>query len=130
VINPRSPRKSAPASATPKPPVAGYGQPPQQDVPRGQAIFDDSEEAKPFLPGDFDFAMNDEAGMEDAAPASASPSLEASPAQPLPSPRPKPRARRILGMTPIQLVIVIALALLLLCLVVGLAAFYFGFLRP
>lgn len=128
VVNPRSPRKSAPAAATPKPPVAAYGQPPQADVSRGQGTFDVSEEAKPFQPGDFDFAMNDEAAMEDAAPAS--PSLEASPAQPLPSPRPKPRTRRILGMTLIQLVIVIALAFLLLCLVVGFAAFYFGFLRP
>lgn len=127
VINPRSPRKSAPAAAAPKPPAAEYGQP-LQEASRARASFDASEEAKPFLPGDFDFAMDDEATVEDAAPAL--PSMEASPAQPLPSARPKPRPRRILGMTPIQLVIVIALGFLLLCLVVGFAAFYFGFLRP
>lgn len=128
IINPRPPRKSAPAVAVPKPPAAEYGQPPQQEASRARAIFDASEEAKPFLPGDFDFAMDEEAALEDAAPEL--PSMEASPAQALPSARPKPRARRILGMTLIQLVIVIALAFLLLCLVVGFAAFYFGFLRP
>lgn len=126
IINPRPPKKAAPKAR-----AAEHDRPAQQDVPQARASFDTSQEEKPFLPGDFDFAMNDE-GTMDAAPESLNtPSAqESSPAGPLPPPQPTPRARRILGMTFIQLAIVIALAFMLLCLVVGFAAYYFGFLRP
>jgi len=112
IINPRAPRKAAPARAVP-PPSAEY-EPPQQDVSRARAIFDASQEAKPFDPTDFDFAMDDEQATE--LPLASTSIQESSPAQPLP--RPKPRRRRILGMTPVQVGIVAALGLAMVCLAV------------
>ena len=114
LINPRPPKKETPAGAAPLP--SDEYEPPYQPEPsRARAIFDASQEAKPFDPGDFDFAMDDAEPM-DAEPASPSgyPSQESSPAQPLPSPKSGPN--RILGMTPVQLGIIAALALAFLCL--------------
>lgn len=119
IINPRAPKKGAPPAA-PRPHTAEVEQPPQQDVSRARAIFDASQEAKPFTPADFDFAMDEEGALAmDAEPAS--PSIEASPAQPLPRPGPKPRGRRILGMTLLQLGIIAVLGAGFLCIMAVLA---------
>jgi hypothetical protein len=110
LVNPR-PAKKGPAmaqSAT----SSVKTQPPQKgEVSRARAIFDAAEEAKPFNPADFDFAMLDE---EPALDTLASPSIrETSPAQPLPPA--KPQSQRVLGMTRPQLALVAALALALVC---------------
>jgi hypothetical protein len=114
IVNPRPARRGA-AGAPPA--RAAWEeedtQPPRQQVSRARAIFNASEEAKPFDPADFDFAMFD----EESAVETAAPSVqESSPAQPLPAPAVSPRRRRM-GMTPLQLVIVAALALALLCII-------------
>lgn len=109
LVNPR-PAKKGPAlaqSAT----SSVKTQPPPKEVSRARAIFDAAEEAKPFNPADFDFAMLDE---EPALDALASPSIqETSPAQPLPPA--KPQSQRVLGMTRPQLALVAALTLALVC---------------
>jgi hypothetical protein len=114
IVNPRSPKKEAPAlpiseqlasHAVPTQP------PPGEEVSRARAIFDASEEATPFNPADFDFAMTDEETAHKALPASDS--VESSPAQPLPGPT--PQRKGFLGMTRLQLLIVALLAVSLLC---------------
>jgi hypothetical protein len=82
--------------------------PPGQQVSRARAIFDASEEAKPFDPADFDFAMVEE--DVDMDPSQASTNAAGA----LPSP--VPGRKRVLGMTPGQLGIVAALAILFLIL--------------
>jgi hypothetical protein len=109
IINPRLPKKDTPAASP-----AQADRPSGEEPSRARAIFDAAQEAKPFSPTDFDFAMDDEQAM-DVAPANST-IQESSPAQPLP--RSKPRSRRILGMTPVQLGIIAALGLALVCLVV------------
>jgi hypothetical protein len=120
LINPHPPRRTtapvARAVASPS-----FDEPSPQEVSRARAIFNASEEVKPFDPADFEFAMEEEPAFE-SEPGTAG-VLETSPAQPLPS-RPA-RRRRALGMTPIQLAIVIGLALALLCIVAGFAYYYF-----
>lgn len=126
IINPRPPKKETPSpvGAEPEPRASWEEEPPQQEISRARAIFNASEEAKPFDPSAFDFAMDDaeqsyaEPPMEEAA--SAIPSIrESSPAQPLQAQQPRPGSKRILGMTPPQLAVIIALALALLCILVG-----------
>lgn len=112
IINPRPPKKESPASsAAITAPRAGLEQEPYpQGVSRARAIFDASEEARPFNPADFDFEMLDEEPSMEVATAD---SQQPSPAQPLQeSAR---RSNRMLGMTSLQLVIIAALALVLLC---------------
>jgi len=78
--------------------------PPGQQVSRARAIFDASEEAKPFDPADFDFAMGDEeVGLDALAPSQTDTGTAESPASPASG------RRRVLGMTPLQLGIVAAL---------------------
>lgn len=115
IINPRPPKKASvtPHAAAPGPGTPEQQAPPPAEVSRARAIFNASEEAKPFSPADFDFAMDDETSFESTP--SAAGIRETSPAQPLP--RPKPGSNRILGMTPGQLVILAALALAFLCIV-------------
>jgi len=121
IINPRPLKKETPSpvGAEPEPRASWEEEPPQQEISRARAIFDASEEAKPFDPSAFDFAMDEgEPPMEEAA--SAIPSIrESSPAQPLQPPQPRARSKRVLGMTPPQLAVIIALALALLCILVG-----------
>jgi hypothetical protein len=117
IVNPRPPKKDV----TPGMPaiVEEKTQPPP-NVSRARAIFDAAEEAKPFDPTDFDFAMADEEATMEAV----SPSLEeSSPA--IPYPRSTPQAKRVLGMTRSQLMIIAALAIALLCI---LAIFAYAFL--
>ena len=88
---------------------------------RARAIFDAAEEAKPFDPADFDFAMTDEEATMEAG----SPSLEeSSPAAPYA--RPTSQAKRVLGMTRPQLLVIAALAIALLCILAVFAYVFFG----
>jgi hypothetical protein len=99
-------------------------QPPPQEgeFSRARTIFNASEEAKPFNPADFDFAMGDEeTALETLTPPAST--VEPSPAQPLPVPT--PQRRRFLGMTPLQAVFVAVLAGALLCLLVVFAILIF-----
>ncbi len=119
IINPHPPKKKTAFSAGPEPDaLSGQQEPPQQDVSRARAIFDASEQAKPFDPADFDFAMDDgEPSFEITPP---TPSLrESSPAQPLP--RPKPGSKKALGLTRGQLAVIVGLVLVLLCIAASFA---------
>jgi len=119
IINPRPPKKDV---ALGMPATAEEKTQPPQNVSRARAIFTAAEEAKPFDPADFDFAMAD----EEATLEGISPSLEeSSPATPLIS-HPVPQAKRVLGMTRSQLMIIVALAIALLCV---LAIFAYVFFR-
>src|SRR6266540_617914 len=115
IINPRPPKKENPAPV-PAPFAEARDsweeETPPQEVSRARAIFDASQDAKPFSPSDFDFAMDEERNFEITPPAS----VESSPAQPLPRPNATPRSNRILGMTPMQLAILAALGLVFLIL--------------
>jgi hypothetical protein len=126
MINPRSPKKSAAAMPAPQqlPSQEVPTQPPPQagEVSRARAIFSAAEDAKPFNPADFDFAMVDEeAALEPLTPSASV--VESSPAQPVPGPTPKRKG--FLGMTPLQSVIVAALAAALLCILAGFAYLIF-----
>jgi hypothetical protein len=113
IINPRLPKKeSVPGSAVM--PRAAWEeektQPPQgQQVSRARAIFDASEEAKPFNPADFDFEMVDEGSAVDAMNASQRDSTSEAP---LPSQT--PQRKRVLGMTPGQWIIIALLGMVFL----------------
>jgi len=115
IINPRPPKKepvASPAAAAPEPRAAWEEEPAPQDVSRARAIFNAAEQAKPFDPADFDFAMTDDQASVEAATPSAPPKAQA-------------RRKRILGMTPLQLVVVAGLGLVLLCALVAFAYLYF-----
>ncbi len=114
IVNPRLARKAAGIpTAMPTPAwQEEKTQPPSgQQVSRARAIFDASEEVKPFNPADFDFAMVDEEPVTDAL----SPSQAGSDLAQSPTPQTS-RRKRILGMTPAQLVVVAALILFLILL--------------
>jgi hypothetical protein len=114
IINPRPPKKESVASplAAPEPRAAWEQEPAQQEVSRARAIFDAAEEAKPFDPADFDFAMADDLPSIEATPSPAQPKAQA-------------RSKRILGMTPFQLAVIAALGLALICAVAAFAYLYF-----
>ncbi|MCI0607556.1 MAG: NERD domain-containing protein, partial [Anaerolineae bacterium] len=118
IINPRPPRKeSAALSASITAPRAEWEQessPQGQEVSRARAIFNASDEAKPFDPADFDFEMTDDEPSMEAATTG---SQELSPARPLQEPA--KRSNRIPGMTPVQFTIIASLALALLCILVA-----------
>jgi hypothetical protein len=117
ILEPRPPKKepiSHPVTAGPRtareqeaPPA-----PAGQNVSRARAIFDASEQAKPFDPSDFEFALGTEPDLQ-ALQAS---TRQANSETPLPASR--KRTRRIFGMTPVQFVILAALALSLICILV------------
>lgn len=117
ITNPRPARvKPAPTptpASTPRPsqPPPPRSQPEVQNVSRARAIFNATEEAKPFNPDDFDFALANEESEVRAKPPVRSEAVAA------PS-EPRRAARRILGMTTIQLVVLAALALCLVCLAI------------
>ena len=116
ILNPRPPKKEISQPRTPTPRAAWEQEAPQpaQPVSRARAIFSASEEAKPFNPSDFDFAMaNEEPGAQAIPPISREPS-PANPAQ-----GSKPKSRRIFGMTLVQFAIIAALGLCLCVLVAG-----------
>ncbi len=110
IVNPRPVRKDArdtmPRSAWEEEETQP---PPGQQASRARLIFDASEEAKPFDPADFDFAMVDEETALEALTSS-----EAEPGAVESLPPPAGQRKRVLGMTPGQLVIVAALGVVLL----------------
>ena len=85
-------------------------QPPLGQQPsRARAIFDASEEAEPFNPADFDFAMIDEeTALDDLAAAPSSSNTSETPATRA------SQSKRTLGMTSSQLAVVAALGVALL----------------
>lgn len=118
ILNPRLPKKepTQPPAPAPEPRAAWEQAEPavQPEVSRARAIFNAAEEAKPFDPADFDFAMTeDEVPTEQSIPAI---SIETDPA--IPMQRAQSKRRRILGMTVVQLAIIAALALCLLAILV------------
>jgi hypothetical protein len=117
ILNPRPRKKeSAAMSASITAPRAEWEQEQfPQEVSRARAIFNASDEARPFNPADFDFAMTDDESSMEAATAI---SQESSPARPVQESA--TRSNRILGMTTLQLAIIAGLTLALLCI---LAAF-------
>lgn len=112
ITNPRVPKKEV-AQAPAGLPRAAWEeektQPPQgQQVSRARAIFDAAEEAKPFNPADFDFAMADEEPVDElTASQPDSTSVE-------PLPQPSSQRRRVLGMTPGQWIIIAVLGIALI----------------
>lgn len=117
LVNPRPPKKRMPASGpAPEPQPLGQESPPQE-VSRARAIFNASQEAKPFNASDFDFDMLEGEAPPDFVPAA--PSIESNPAQPV-TPA-KPRSNRVLGMTPGQLAVIVGMALLFVCIMAGIA---------
>ncbi len=84
ILNPRPPRKDvAPGMPTGMPAGTEEKTQPPQSVSRARAIFDAAEEAKPFNPADFDFAMvDDETALDELTPSGE----DANPATPLPGP--------------------------------------------
>jgi hypothetical protein len=111
IVNPRLPRKDLAASAPlPRPAwEEEKTQPPQsQRGSRARTIFDASEEAKPFNPADFDFAMADEASLETVSPSE----MDAIAVEPAPTT--VPRRKRVLGMTPGQWIVLAVLGVIFL----------------
>jgi len=120
ILNPRVKREPAAPLPEPEPRAAweqGYDEPVQQpEASRARAIFNASEEAKPFDPADFDFALAEsDVPTEDIPPVTRATST-AKPVQPA-----RPKQQRILGMTPAQLAVIVALGLALLCILAGFA---------
>jgi len=113
IINPRPPRPqhkepvTAPQGESFPSWEQYYSQP---EASRARAIFNASDEAKPFDPTDFDFAMTDEESSVEAAPAAFNESSSAESLSDAPA-----KSSGTLGMTPLQLAIIAGLALALLC---------------
>lgn len=124
IVNPRPAKKEGAGISTSMPRPAWEEEktqpPPGQQVSRARAIFDASEEAKPFDPTDFDFAMMDEESALDTFPTMDTDATAAEPSRPPATP-----GKRRLGMTPVQLMIVVGLGL---ALVVVAAVFVYLFL--
>lgn len=127
ILNPRPPKKEpvAPPPAPEPEPLAPWEQQFEQpqEVSRARAIFDDSRDAKPFDPADFDFAMSEDAPV-DVQPSPRVPSSIEKPA-----PRQQPTNNRIFGMTYVQIAIVAALGLCLLCTLVAAFVVVMGYIQ-
>jgi hypothetical protein len=109
ILNPRLRKKEPLTVRAPQQRSASQqAEPAQQEVSRARAIFNASENLKPFDPADFDFAMTDDESSLEIIPPASQESSSAAPVQ-------QPKRQRVLGMTPIQLAIIAALALALVC---------------
>lgn len=118
ILEPRPPRQE-PVSSPVKPAVPEpEREPASESVSRARAIFNASDESKPFNPSEFDFALVDEGAEALAAQASATEAGRMGAGS-----GSRGQGRRILGMTPIQLAILVALALCLICVLVAGFAF-------
>ena len=111
LLNPRPPKK---VSISPNTAPAQGSAP--QEASRARAIFNASEEAKPFDAADFDFAMTDEEPFMEVGSGTLNPADAAQPSE-----RAARASNRILGMTPAQLAVLITLGLALLCILAGFA---------
>jgi hypothetical protein len=116
IVNPRPARKDT--AAIPRPAwEEEKTQPPHgQQASRARAIFDASEEAKPFDPADFDFAMVDEAAAMDTLSPSGLDSIGVEPPA-----SPTPQRKRVLGMTPGQWIVIAVLGVAFLCILAAFA---------
>ena len=112
IANPRPVRKDTAPVVAPRAAWEEEETQPPQQVSRARVIFDASEEAKPFNPADFDFAMVDEESTLDAFSAA---ETDAPPAESL-SPV-SPQRRRALGMTSPQWMVIAALGAALICVI-------------
>jgi len=111
ILNPRLAKREPVTAQAPQSRDAWQqDEPAQQEVSRARAIFNASENLKPFDPADFDFAMTDDESPVETMPDSLQESGSAVPVQ-----QPKPKRRRVLGMTPLQLAVIALLALALVC---------------
>src|SRR3972149_450425 len=116
IVNPRHPKKEPVTSQPTEPRAASQqGEPAQQEVSRARAIFNASENLKPFDPADFDFAMTED---EPFAEGASSALQESGSVQ-------RPKSRRILRMTPLQLTVIAALGLALMCILAAFAYLVF-----
>lgn len=119
IVNPRSPKKASITAPAPQPRAAlEQNEPTQQTASRARAIFDASENLKPFNPADFDFAMTDEEAPAEAVFSDPQSSASAGSIQ-------RTRSRRILGMTPPQFAVIAALGLALICILAAFAYLVF-----
>lgn len=109
IIEPRPPQESPPPSPPPQAPL--------QETPasRAQAIFNATEQAKPFDTNDLGFAF-EEGPLEAVQPASDQQGLS-SPARP-------PRKGRVLGMSSTQVTVLGLLLICEVCIVVGFVGLY------
>jgi hypothetical protein len=119
IVNPRHPRKK-PVTSQPTEPRAARQQsePAQQEVSRARAIFNASENLKPFDPADFDFAMTDDEPSAEGVSSALQESGSVGAVQ-------RSKNRRILGMTPLQFAVIAALGLALMCILVTFAYLVF-----
>jgi len=118
IVNPRPAKKEGIPGI---PAISEEKTQPPQNVSRARAIFEAAEDAKPFNPADFDFAMAEEgAAMETMTPSV----QETDPATPLPDSR--PQAQRVLGMTRPQLALIAVLAIALVCILAVFAYILFS----
>lgn len=109
ILNPRVAKREPVTAQAPQSREAWQqNEPAQQEVSRARAIFNASENLKPFDPADFDFAMTDDEAPVESMPAALQESSSAAPVQ-------QPKRQRVLGMTPLQLAIIAALGLALVC---------------
>lgn len=112
IVNPRPVRKDTAPAVAPRAAWEEEKTQPPQPVSRARVIFDASEEAKPFNPADFDFAMVDEESALDsfsAAETDAPPAESVSPVS--------PQRKRALGMTSSQWMVIAALGAALICVI-------------
>jgi hypothetical protein len=109
ILNPRLRKKERITSPAPRSrPTWQPDEPAQEEVSRARAIFNASENLKPFDPADFDFAMTDDETSLEEIPAVLQESSFSAPGQ-------QAKRQRVLGMTPLQLAVIAALGLALLC---------------
>lgn len=126
IVNPRPARKEkarVPPEIT-QPHAAlqreQLSQPTVETVSRARAIFDASENLKPFDPADFEFAMTEaEPAADEGLTALQGPGSARS------AQLAKPKRARILGMTPVQLAIIAALILILVAILATFAYLVF-----
>jgi nuclease-like protein len=122
IINPRLLKRETAAAQRPAWEEEKTQPPQSQQVSRARTIFDASEEAKPFDPADFDFAMVDEESTLDALTTSQPDSTSAESSLSPSSPR-----KRVLGMTPVQWMVIAVLGIAMIGI---LAVFAYLVLRP